>query len=85
MAESNERMFGEAFAAEINSSGKEETVPKKDDDIDVPLKTLGPKWTVGGEDDHDCDDGTESEEDAIFSKYVFSAVKGKRIFAILIS
>ena len=69
-------MFGEAFAAEMNSSGQHDTVPSTDDDIFVPLKTLGPKWTVGG-DDNDADNAKESEDDSIFSRYVFSAVKGK--------
>ena len=70
-------MFGEAFAAEISppQQGEEEEPTK--DDVFVPLKTLGPKWTVGGgEDDFDGGEGKESEEDSIFSKYVFGAVKG---------
>ena len=74
-------MFGEAFAAEMNSATGE-TAPKKNDDSFVPLRALGPKWTVGGEDENDGSDVKESEEDSIFSKYVFGAVKGMRLFII---
>lgn len=68
-------MFGEAFAAELNPEEGEEPASFEDEAV-VPLKMLGPKWMVGGGEDFVDIEFKESEDDAIFSKYVFSAVKG---------
>ena len=64
-------MFGEAFAAEL---GGEDGGSKA---TSIKMRGMGANWTVGGD---ECDSevrASESEEDAIFSKYVFPAVKSK--------
>eukprot|EP00795_Rhopilema_esculentum_P012152 gene12152-2761_t len=60
-------MFGEAFAAEL---GGEDGSSKA---TSINMGGLGANWTVGGDDSEFR--ASESEEDAIFSKYVFPAVK----------
>ena len=79
-------MFGEAFVAELGNSGEESDTSLGDGTIGVKMVNLGPatkSFTVGadGDDEHDEHDDiyrkvSESEEDAIFSRYVFGAVKG---------
>ena len=77
-------MFGEAFAAELGNSGEESDTSLGDETVGVKMANLGPttkSFTVGADDEHDEHDDiyrkvSESEEDAIFSRYVFGAVKG---------
>ena len=82
---SHKVMFGEAFAAELGSSGEESDTSLGDETVGVKMANLGPatkSFTVGADDEHDDEHDavdrkvSESEEDAIFSRYVFGAVKG---------
>ncbi len=64
-------MFGEAFAAEL---GAEKRHSAASSTSEIRMTTLNPKWTVG-EDEPDDGGYEETDDNIIFSRYVFNAVK----------